>query len=561
MLGLLTGCAATNEPHPTDVTDSSLGGYHSELDDPEAKALLAFGEFRMLGAQNRWDEAVAALERALKFDPQSEYLQLTMAEAHLHRQQPEQAISLLMMLENKRPGSVAVQQLLGDALSLQQKYQPAIDHFNRALELDPGNSNVQLRLALALSRLGRNDEAISVLEELLTLHPDASVAQLALARLYLTNKQPDKAAATYRQLIAQQPAAYQPVLEYGKILEEHDVPAAIDLYRDFLEENPRAAAVRQQLAQVYLTQDQMDDALTQLQFLRQQYPDNPRVAGQIGLIQLELKNWAAAEKEFRWLVNFSEKERKDYYYLAMALAEQQKIDEAIAALEELMDDMTEYPAAALQLAYLYQKTGQDDRAVTFLEKMVAEGLHRVDLYYYLVAFLGERKEYQRALDWALSGVAENPESSRLYYQLGVLYEKMSQRQKAIETMEQLLQIDENHADALNFLAYSQAESGEDLPLALERAKKALEIKSSGFIIDTLGWIYYKMKRYDESRAQLEKAVEIHPDDPIIAEHLGDLYRAMNLRDDAVAVYRKILKNNPQAQQVQEKLDKLIEEMS
>jgi len=559
LLSLLSGCAATSSDPVT--ASSELDEYRSELDDPDAKALLAFSEFRMLGAQNRWDKATAALERALKFDPQSEYLQFTMAEAHLHRQQPAQAITILQKLENQTPDSVAVQQLLGDALSLQKKYLPAIDHFKRALQLDPDNSNTRLRLALALSRIERNDEALTILEDLVARHPDTSIAQLALARLYLRNHQSDKAATTYKQLIAQQPTAYQPVLEYGKMLEGHDVPSALELYRKFLEQSPRAAVVRQQLAQVYLTQNRRDDALIQLLLLRQQYPDNPRIAGQVGLIQLELEDWAAAEKEFRWLVNGTERDQNDYYYLAMALAAQEKTDEAIVALEELLDDMTSYPEAALQLAYLYQKSGQDTQAIILLEKMVAEGIHRSNLYYYLVAFFGDQKEYQQALDYALSGVEKNPDSSRLLYQLGVLYEKMTQRQKAIKTMEEVLRVDENHADALNFLAYDQAESGEDLPLALERAKKALAIKPSGFIVDTLGWIYYKMNRYDESRIQLEKATEMHPNDPVIAEHLGDLYRAMKLRDKAVAVYRRVLKMNPQAQQVQEKLDKLIKEIS
>ena len=560
VFSFLFGCTA-HVSQPVDSTYISSGGYRSELSDPDAKALQGFSEFRLLAAEGRWDDAMTALKRASQFDPQSDYLQLALAEVYLHRQQPELAITILQKMEDRTPDSVAVQQLYGDVLSFQKKHLLALEHFERALQIDPDNTDVQLRFALALARLERGDEAIAVLEKLLKQHPDAGVAKLSLARLYLLSGRPEQAATTYKALIEEQPAAYQPVLEYGKMVESTDVNAAIDVYQNFLQKNPRAAVIRQQLAQVYLTHNRMADALVQLQLLRQQYPENPRIAGQVGLVQLDLENWAAAEKEFRWLVDYPEREQKDYFYLAMALSQQQKYKEAISVLEESLGGMADYPEGALQLAYLYQKTGQDERAIGFLKKMIAEDVHPPDLYYYLVAFLGDRKEYQQALEYALQGVDENPTHTRLLYQLGVLYEKMSQRQKAIETMEKVLQVDENHADALNFLAYDQAVSGKNLPEALERAQRAVKIMPSGFIVDTLGWVLYKMKRYDESRVQLEKAVEMHPDDPVITEHLGDLYRAMKLNDKAAATYRRVLEINPQAQQVQEKLNKLVEEMS
>jgi len=559
LVGFLSGCA-THISQPGDAVSTSFAEYQSEIADPEAKALQAFSKFRILAAEGRWDDAITFLQQASQFDPQSDYLQLSLAEVYLHQQQPELTITILKKMEGENPDNVAVQQLYGDALSFQKKYLLALQHFKRALHLDPDNINLQLRLALTLARLEQSDEAITVLEKLLEKHPDTGVAQLALARLYLLSGREDEAATTYKVLIKEEPAAHQPVLEYGKMLESSDINATIDVYQDFLLKNPRAAVVRQQLAQVYLTHNRMSDALVQLQILRQQYPENPRIAGQVGLVHLELEHWAEAEKEFRWLINYPEKEQKDYFYLAMALSQQQKYEEAISVLEEISAEMANYPEGALQLAYLYQKTGQDDRAIKFLKKMITADVHLPDLYYYLVAFLGDRKEYQQALEYALKGVEENPKHTRLLYQLGVLYEKMAQRQKAIETMEKVLQLDENHADALNFLAYDQAESGKNLPQALERAQRAVELMPSGFIVDTLGWVLYKMKRYDESRVQLEKAVAMHPDDPVITEHLGDLYRAMKLYDKAAVTYRRVLELNPEAQQVQDKLNELLGEM-
>lgn len=552
----LSGCVAVNLHQSPAQNKVSPVGYRSELVDPEAKAFFAFSEFRMLGAENRWKEAIAALERAISFDPQSDYLQLILAKAYLHLQQPEQAVATLEILLTKAPESVAGHELLGDVLSYQQNYVLAIDHFRRALELVPENDALQLRLALALTRLERRDEAIAVLEKLLEQHPESGLAWLALARLYLEKKQLGKAAEAYQQLLKRQPEQ-QAVLEYGKLLEQQDQEAALELYQTFLTDNPRAAAVRQQLAHYFLSRNQLDDALAQFQMVRQQVPDSLQIINRIGLIQLELENWSAAENAFRLLLESDDQQGRNHYYLAMALSGQEKSAAAITTLGLINRDSPVYTEAALQLAYLYKKSDQNDQAIATLRQMIEQDIHQPDLYYYLVAFLGDRDDLQQAIDIALDGVEKNPEETQLLYQLGVLYEKLDNRQAAVQTMETILLLDEAHSDALNFLAYDQAESGLDLELALSRAQKALAIKPSGYIVDTLGWIYFKMGNYPESREQLEQATELHPDDAVIQEHLGDLYRAMKLWEKAAEAYRRALEIDPQAQQVEEKLKALL----
>lgn len=552
----ISGCVVVNRPQSPVQDNTSVVGYRSELVDPEAKAFFAFSEFRMLGAENRWEEAIAALERAISFDPLSDYLQLILAKAYLHRQQPEQAVATLEIMLGRTPESVAGHELLGDIFSYQQNYVLAIDHFRRALQLVPENDALQLRLAMALTRLERRDEAITVLETLLEHHPESGLAWLSLARLYLQTKQMGKATAAYQQLLERQPEQ-QAVLEYGNMLEQQDQDAALELYQTFLTDNPRAAAVRQQLAQYLLAQNQLEDALAQFQMIRQRFPDNLQIIGRIGLIQLELENWSAAENAFRLLLETEDQQGRNHYYLAMALSGQGKSKEAINALKLINRDSPIYTEAALQLAYLYKKSDQNDRAIAILQKMIEQGIHQPDLYYYLVAFLEDGEDLQQAFAVAQAGVEKNPEATQLLYQLGVLYEKLDNRQTAVKTMEKILLLDDAHSDALNFLAYDQAENGIDLELALSRAQKALAIKSSGYIVDTLGWIYFKMGSYPESREQLEKATELHPDDAVIQEHLGDLYRAMNLWEKAAAAYRRALEINPQAQQVEEKLKTLL----
>jgi len=555
---IISGCTAVDpsqrsvQKYPERVT------YQSDLTDPAAKALFYFSEFRMLGAENRWEEAITSLEQAISFDPQSEYLQLVLARAYLHRQQPEQAAAILKALLADHPENVEGYELLGDVCSFQQNYSLAATHFRRALELRPESAVLSLRLAMTLAQLGKNGEAITRLEGLLKKHPDADLARLTLARLYLHEQEPEKAFTAYRKLLEQQPDQPQVVLEYGKLLQQQDPAAALELYRSFIARNPRVAAVRQQLAQDLLRQNQLDEAFVQLRAIQQQFPEDRKTLNQIGLIQLEKKQWFDAERTFQKLLQLEDGDDDSRYYLSVALSEQHKFTAAIAVLEPLSQGSAIYPEAALQLAYLYKRVDQNSKAISILRQLLQQGSERQSLYYYLVIFLGDSGEYRQALDVARAGVEKYPEDVQLLYQLGSLHEKLGEHQPAIQMMEKILSLDPANPDALNFLAYGQAESGVDLDLALQRAEKAFVLKPSGYIIDTLGWVYFKLGRYSESRKKLEKAVELHPEDAVIHEHLGDLYRALKLWKKAESAYREALKLAPDSVPVKEKLKLLLE---
>jgi tetratricopeptide (TPR) repeat protein len=126
-------------------------------------------------------------------------------------------------------------------------------------------------------------------------------------------------------------------------------------------------------------------------------------------------------------------------------------------------------------------------------------------------------------------------------------------------MQALLEREPDHAEALNFVAYAWAEQGERLDEALQMARRARQLKNEGHVIDTLGWVYYKLGRLEEARRELETAARLLADDPVINEHLGDVYRSLGLSARARALYQRVLELAPEAAGVREKLDTLRRE--
>ncbi len=552
LLMALPGCV-----HPSrevDYQDASLtSDYQSDLSDPQAKALFAYGQFRLYAAEERWTDAVAALERALTFDPHSTYLPLLLAKSYLHEKKTGDALAVLDKLIAESPENVEGLELRGDIANLENDLDAARHYYQRALMAGSESNDIKFRLAMVLERLKQHDQAASLLGEVLGKNPDFDVARLALARIYADSGQKKLALKEIRNVLQRNPSNIQAALEYGKILEAEDSEGALNFYQTFLAENPRASYIRQQMVAYYLSKQQFEPALAQLQEIRWERPDDTQVVAQIGLLQLELHNWTSAEKEFQSLLNRNVQPDRNRYYLALALAGQGHNDEAIKTLKQVSAQSEVFNQAMLQLAYLYNDQGDTASAMNILMDSLKSGTYEEATYYYLVALLGDSGSLSEAVNYAREAVSKYPKDERLLYQLGVLYEKQGLRAEAVQVMEQLLILNQDHADALNFLAYQQAEEERDLELALVRAKHALAVKNSGYIIDTLGWIYFKLGRYEESREQLEEAGRLYPDDPVITEHLGDLYMAMQLWDNAAKAYQKVLKLNADASGVADKL--------
>jgi Flp pilus assembly protein TadD len=130
----------------------------------------------------------------------------------------------------------------------------------------------------------------------------------------------------------------------------------------------------------------------------------------------------------------------------------------------------------------------------------------------------------------------------------------------VSQLKEVLRLQPDHADALNYLGYSYADRGIRLQEALQLVQKALTLKPNmGYITDSLGWIYFKLGEYEKAVAELEKANQLTPDDPTITEHLGDGYQKLNRKDKARELYEKALTLDPKGDQL-ERLKKKLKEL-
>jgi Flp pilus assembly protein TadD len=129
--------------------------------------------------------------------------------------------------------------------------------------------------------------------------------------------------------------------------------------------------------------------------------------------------------------------------------------------------------------------------------------------------------YSKAI--ALIGKPEKPNWVNFYFR-GICYERSKQWQKAEADFKRALELSPEQAHVLNYLGYSWIDQGVNLDDGMRMIRRAVEQRpDDGYIVDSLGWAYYRIHNYDEAVKQLERAVELKPEDPTINDHLGDAY--------------------------------------
>jgi Flp pilus assembly protein TadD len=124
-------------------------------------------------------------------------------------------------------------------------------------------------------------------------------------------------------------------------------------------------------------------------------------------------------------------------------------------------------------------------------------------------------------------------------------------------MKSVIRKNPDHAEALNYLGYTYADRNVNLDEALELIQRALELKpESGYIVDSLGWVYYQKGDYERAIKELERAVAMTPDDPVINEHLGDGYLKLNKKAKALEAYKRALQLDPKVDQSKKLKEKI-----
>ena len=182
----------------------------------------------------------------------------------------------------------------------------------------------------------------------------------------------------------------------------------------------------------------------------------------------------------------------------------------------------------IQLATNLDSLDKTDEAKTHLKKLIEENASDSEAIMALGNIERARKDYSECADTYSKAIAQiaNPQRPNwlVFYFRGICHERAKNWPAAEADLKKALELYPDQAHVLNYLGYSWVDQGVNLDEGMRMIRRAVEQRpDDGYIVDSLGWAYYRIGNLEEATKHLERAVELKPDDPTINDHLGDVY--------------------------------------
>lgn len=221
-----------------------------------------------------------------------------------------------------------------------------------------------------------------------------------------------------------------------------------------------------------------------------------------------------------------------------AVAEQLKDGEGAIALYRRIPASSPLKALSdLQLGLNLADLDRHDEAIAYLKTLVEAHPDDMRAYLALGGVYASKEDFRSAADLYDKAVAKLKTPTRanwnIFYQRGIAYERLKEWPKAEPNFRKALELFPDQPQVLNYLGYSWVDMNVNLTEGLEMIQKAVDLRpSDGYIVDSLGWAYFRLGRFDDAVREMERAVSLKPEDPVLNDHLGDAYWRVGRRLEA-----------------------------
>ncbi len=235
--------------------------------------------------------------------------------------------------------------------------------------------------------------------------------------------------------------------------------------------------------------------------------------------------------------------------LAEIAEDRKRWKQALVFYNKIPDASPYAKNARVRSAWLTYKLGNTEDAVSSLRKMAADNPTDIEALVVLADLNRDLKNWKEAAN-AYGQAIDNIGGAKsrlwsLHYARGIAYERLRDWEKAETDLLTALKLRPDHPQILNYLGYSWADRGENLDGAKDMLIKAVSLRPrDGYIVDSLGWLYYRLNDFENAATQLEKAVALQPEDPTINDHLGDAYWRVKRFDEARYQWQRALWLDP-----------------
>ena len=556
-LVLALSCAGAHRVLPELQEAPPLMESDTEQDDLQ-EAYTSYALACLAEIDGRYPEAEALLRKALQRDENSPYLVLKLSEILAKRGSMKDALAAAQRAVSLDPSDLMARGFLAQLYSQLQKFELAVSQYRIILARDPDNKDVRLQLVTLLIRSKDYQGALDELSILTQTEPGLIIGHYYEGKINLELKEYDKAEKAFQRVLTLNESFLPALFDLAALYATSGkLGMAAETYQRILASDPTETTARERLIAIYYKMGQKDLAETHLNKMKELIGPGNDKRRRLGLLYLRYGKLQESIDELTAIVSAWPNDQEARYYLAAALEESEDLDEAYRNFDLVTPGSDYFVNARVHMAYILERQEKTGEAIELLRQTIAQTDEYPPQLYLVLASLYEiREEHESAIGALREGLQYNNENTDLYYRLGIILGKLKRMDESIKQMEMIIEIDPRHADALNYIGYTYADENIHLDRALELIEKARKYKpNSGYIIDSLGWVYFRKGLYDKALTELEKAVELAPRDPAIAEHLGDVYYKKKEYENALQAYEKAISlENAETERLQGKIE-------
>ncbi|MGF1608893.1 MAG: tetratricopeptide repeat protein [Kiloniellales bacterium] len=507
----LAGLVASNQNDVTAAADFLLQVHKS---DPANYEVLR-NTFSLVAADGRYAEAVRLARRIVEIDPNLTTANVVLAIDAIVRDDKQAGMAILAQLPKTGLNTMVVP-LLASWISLEKDGIEGALAALAPLQDTAGLATLyHMQAALLNDVAGRVAEAEAAYNAALESAPQASLRLAWLAGNFFERKgQPEAAKNAYQGYLAGNPDSFLFEKAFARIEAGTQPAPTIGDYRHGLAE-----------------------ALFNLASLLSQ-----ERAELLAMIHVQ----QALRLESRFEVG--------NLLLGEILQSQRRGKQAIAVYRNIDPASPFAWSARLRIADEMERLGRSAEAIAELEALAQERTDQYEPLFRIGNILRVEERFKEAVvayDRGFERVKGSEASHwTLFYFRGIALERSGEWERAEADFLKALELMPEQPYVMNYLAYSWVEQRQNLEEAQRMLIRAVELRpTDGFIVDSLGWVYYRLQKYDEAVAQLEKAVELRPQDPVINDHLGDAYWRVGRKQEARFQWRRALSLDPEPDEV------------
>jgi tetratricopeptide (TPR) repeat protein len=480
-------------------------------------------------------------------------------ELALYGKQTDMALEAAKIWLAAEKGSSAARQTLVALFVTTNNLQAARPLLREILAAEGANSGPSLmQLHVLLAKHPDKNAVLALVKELVVPYRQLPEAHYAMAQAALAANKYDAALAEIREALRIKPAWEAAALFQAQALTSSSRAKSLDYMKAFLAANPNAQEVRLNYARQLIGEKQFPEARAQFQRLLDDNPQNPDIAVTVALLSLQINDLDAAEAQLKRVLELNYKDPDSVrLHLGQVNEERKRFDEA-ARWYLAVESGDQFVMAHARYAFMLARQNRVAEARAHLQSLQPQNeAQRVQIVQAEAQLMREAKAYKESFDILKTALDANADNPELLYDIALAAEKLDRIDVVETSLRRLIALKPENAQAYNALGYTLADRTDRLVEARGYIEKALKLSPEDpFILDSMGWVHYRLGNHAEGLQYLQRAFEQRPD-PEIAAHLGEVLWAKGSKGEAEKIWRDSLRDNPGNEELQKVIKKFL----